>query len=231
MYPKAIDKELAKEFSEDREEELDEKVRIVLAPTRAGQWRKQDLDRVPGTWVNALAAGNADEALAALGWNSIAAILPRTLEQLRTRLAGLGVLLSRSEAPSLLYFFIVEDEVIAYEGFLPASKASAPNEVRVPSELIPMLAVHDGWTDFYGGDGGWLPQSEWSKIGANHPDGRVLIGVAALGSAVVGFEPGEPGFPAHVIWPNDGRVDSPPSVFDTIDEWNETALSDADEQQ
>jgi len=231
MYPDAIDKELAREFAEDREDELGEKVRIVLAPARPSQWRKQDLDRVPSTWVNALAAGNADEALAAIGWDGVASIVPRTLDQLRTRLAGLGVLLSRREAPSLLYFFIIEDEVIAYEGLLPGSGVSNVNEASVPADLIAMQALHDGWFDFFGGDTGWLPKAQWREIGAEHPDGRTLIGISAKGSALVGFEPGDPGFPTRVLWPDDGRVDSPSSLFETIDEWNEEALSDAEEQQ
>lgn len=231
MYPNAIDKELATEFGEDREDELGEKVRIVLAPARPSQWRKQDLDRVPSTWVNALAARTADEALAAIGWDSVAAIVPRTIEQLRARLAGLGVLLSRSEAPSLLYFFVMEDEVVAYEGLLPASGVSGTNEGSVPADLIAVQAIHDGWFDFFGGDTGWLPKAEWREIGAEHADGRTLIGISAQGSALVGFEPAEPGFPTRVLWPDDGRVDSPSSLFETIDEWNEAALSEADEQR
>jgi hypothetical protein len=231
MYPTAIDKELATEFAEEREEDLGEKVRIVLAPARASQWRKQDLDRVPGTWVSALAAGTADEALAAIGWDSLAGIVPRTLDQLRARLAGLGVLLSRSEPPSLLYFFVVDDEVIAYEGLLPAIGVSGASGPSVPADLTAVQAIHDGWTDFFGGDTGWLPRTEWREIGAKHADGRTLIGVSAKGSALVGFEPGEPGFPTRVLWPDDGRVESPASLFETIDEWNEEALSEADEQR
>ena len=95
----------------------------------------------------------------------IATIVPRTLEQLRARLAGLGVLLSRSEAPSLLYFFVMDDEVIAYEGLLPASGVSSTNECSVPADLIAVRAVHDGWFDFFGGDTGWLPKAEWREIG------------------------------------------------------------------
>jgi hypothetical protein len=231
MYPDAIDKELAREFAEDREDELGEKVRIVLAPARPHQWRKQDLDRVPSTWVSALACGNVDGALATIGWDKVATILPRTLEQLRTRLAGLGVLLSRSEAPSLLYFFIIEDEVIAYEGLMPASVVSDTEEGSVPADLIAMQTIHDGWFDFFGGDTGWLPKADWREIGASHLDGRTLTGISAKGSALVGFEPGAPGFPTRVLWPDDGRVDSPSSLFETIDEWNEAALSEADEQR
>lgn len=231
MYPTAIDRELAQEFAEDREDELGEKVRIVLAPARAGQWRKPDLDRVPRAWVDALAAGDADKALAAIGWDAVATIVPRTLEQLRTRLAGLGVLLSRSEAPSLLYFFVIEEEVVAYEGLLPASGVPGLNDGGVPAELNAMRTLHDGWFDFFGGDTGWLPKAQWREIGANDPDGRTLIGVSAKGSALVGFEPDAPDFPVRVLWPDDGRVDSPPTLFETIDEWNEAALSDADEQQ
>jgi len=231
MYPTAIDRELAQEFAEDREDELGEKVRIVLAPARAGQWRKPDLDRVPRAWVDALAAGDADKALAAIGWDAVATIVPRTLEQLRTRLAGLGVLLSRSEAPSLLYFFVIEEEVVAYEGLLPASGVPGLNDGDVPAELNAMRTLHDGWFDFFGGDTGWLPKAQWREIGANDPDGRTLIGVSAKGSALVGFEPDAPDFPVRVLWPDDGRVDSPPTLFETIDEWNEAALSDADEQQ
>jgi len=230
MYPNAIDRELAKEFAEDRGEELGEKVRIVLAPALPSQWRKQDLDRVPGAWVTALAAGDASEALAAIGWDGVATIVPRTLEQLRARLAGLGVLLSRSEAPSLLYFFIVEDEVVAYEGRLPASGGSGANDRGVPAELIAMRALHDGWYDFFGADTGWLPKAEWREIGAEHPDGRRLIGVSVKGSALIGFEPDAPDFPVRVLWPDDGRVDSPSSLFEPIDEWNEAALGEAEEQ-
>lgn len=231
MYPNAIDKELAKEFAEEREEEIGEKVRIVLAPARPSQWRKLDLDRVPSTWVNALAANNVDDALAAIGWDRVATIVPRTLEQLRARLAGLGVLLNRSEAPSLLYFFVVEDEVIAYEGLLPTSGVSGMKQGSAPADLLAMQAIHDGWSDFFSGDTGWLPTAEWREIGARHPDGRTLIGISTKGSALVGFEPGQPGLPARVLWPDDGRVDSPPTLFQTIDEWNEEALSEADEQQ
>lgn len=231
MYPNGVDQELVEEFAEDREDELNEKVRIVLAPARPSQWRGKDQERVPKHWVDALAAGTVDEALAAIGWDRVATIVPRTLKLLQARLAGLGVLLSRSEAPSLLYFFIMEDEVVAYEGLLPSDGISGGSAGSVPVDLIAIQAIHEGWSDFFGAETGWLPKAEWREIGAEHPDGRTLIGISVKGSALVGFEPGDPDHPTRVLWPADGHVDSPESLFETIDEWNEAALGEADDQR
>ena len=230
MYPTAIDATLAQPYVDDRSDELGANVRIVLARTAEADWRKSDRVRVPAAWVVALAAANADDALAALGWLGVETIVPKTVAQLRYKLAGLAALVARSEPPSLLYFFELEEELMVFEGFLPVQTDRKNDEPR-PDEVTAMQALHDGWFEFYSGDVGWSPEEEWQVIGAARADGEKLIGIASKGSGVAGFEPGEPGAPARVLWPDDGRVDIPPRVFHTIDEWIAAALQAARPQR
>lgn len=229
MYPTAIDTQLAQPYADDRAEELDAKVRLMLAPV-TDDWRKTDRLRVPDAWAAALAASDVDVALTALGWRAVETIVPRTVELLRDRLAGLGVLLTRSEAPSLLYFFVLEDDLMVFEGLLPASPPGKGASPR-PDEVAKMQAVHDGWFEYFSGDVGWSPEEEWQIIGSKRSDGQTLTGIASKGSGLVGFEPGEPESPARVLWPDDGRVDEPARVFETIDEWIAAALEEAKSQR
>lgn len=231
MYPSAIDRALAQPFADDRAEELDEKVRLMLAPVAEADWKRQDRQRVPDAWAAALAASDVDAALTALGWRSVEAIVPLSVAQLRQRLAGLGVLLSRSEPPSLLYFFELEDDVIAYEGLLPASPRLHGAEPSRPHEVARMQQLHNGWFEYYSGDVGWSPEEEWQIVGSQRSDGQTLTGIASKGSGLAGFEAGAPGMPARVLWPDDGRVDEPRHVFDTIDQWIAAALEEARSQR
>jgi hypothetical protein len=229
MYPTAIDAALAQEFVDERTDDLGERVRIVLARTPEADWRKTERARVPAAWVAALDRATVHEALADLGWPDVATIVPKTVASLHDKLAGLGVLLARGEPPSMLYFFIVDDEVIAFEGMRPSVARAAAKPAR-PEALTRIQRLHDGWFDFYSGDVGWMPEEEWQVIGAARPDGARLIGIASKGSALAGFEPGELGAPARVLWPDEDLVETPASVFDTIDEWIAAALAPAQSQ-
>lgn len=231
MYPVAIDTQLAQPYADDRANELDAKVRLILAPIPESAWRMADRSRVPDTWAAALAAGDVNVALSALGWCDVETIVPRTVELLRDRLAGLGLVLTQSEPPSLLYFFLLEDDLMVFEGFLPATGSARNGGAPRPDEVARMQAVHDGWFEYFSGDVGWSPEEEWQIIGSRRSDGQTLTGIASKGSGLAGFEPGEPGLPARVLWPDDGRVDEPARVFETIDEWIAAALEEAQTQR
>ena len=229
MYPSVIDAAIAQRFAAAHARDLDEPVRIVLARHGAGDWSVADADRVPDRWRLALACQGAPEALDILGWGDLAPHLPATLALLRERLAGLGVLLPQSQTPSLLYFYVVAGDVQAFEG-LPAQAPEADALPR-PTSVATVQRVHDGWYDSVSGDLGWLPEAQWQVIGQLRADDARFIGMASKGSALVGFEAGTPGQPAHVLWPDEGLVESPAGVFDSVDTWAAAALQPADRQR
>ncbi|MDR5753762.1 MULTISPECIES: hypothetical protein [unclassified Caballeronia] len=227
MYPTAIDESMADRYVSDRVAQLNEPVQFQLAPFDEAAWSPLEKNRLPAAWVAGLAQSNVDGALDALGWTAQRAILPKTFQLLREKLAGLGVLMPQSEAPSLLYFFVLDDDIAAFEGLPPVEPADTQPDL--PAELVSMQTVHDGWFDFFSGDLGWMPEEEWQTIG-RPADEPKLIGIASKGSALVGFEADQPPVP-HVLWPDDDAVESPSTLFGTIDRWVVAALSDATSQR
>ena len=228
MYPTAIDKFVAQPYVEDRRRELDQEMAIVLAPFHKSDWDEKLLARMPANWVAALGCSTANEAIAELGWLKVEKFMPQTVSALCKKLAGLGVMIPQDGDASLLYFFLIDGEVSVFEGLLPAH-LSASDQPR-PSDVRVFQSVHDGWFDFFSGDVGPMPEEEWPVIGASRSDGATLIGVASKGSALAGFEPGEAGMPPRVLWPDDGSVEIPKSLFATIDEWVAAALAPAEAQ-
>ena len=228
MYPTAVDELVAGKFIDDRAIVWSLPVRIVVAPAAPADWSRADRSRVPASWIDAMTRGSAGDAIAALGWPTVEPFLPRTVAELRDKLAGLGVMLADGKSPRLLYFFVADGQCFAFEGFPPAE---GPFDLRPrPPNVATMQRLHDGWFEFFTGDLGPMPEEEWPVIGPAPSDGSTLIGIASKGSALAGFEPEAPGLPARVLWPADWQVETPEDLFETVDEWIALALESSDSQ-
>lgn len=222
MYPSDIDADIAKEFVDDRASDYGVKVQLVLAPIDAAGEAIARKGRVPESWIRALTHPTATEALTEVGWDSASAMLPRTVDALRNRLSGLGIMLIKGEPPSLVYFFAGPEDVGAFEGYAPRT---SPRRKPQPPELAVLQEIHDGWYEFHSGEVGWMPVDEWEVMGDK---GETFTAVAMKGSDFAGFETKT--LKAHVLLTDEQVVEMPDSLAEQLDEWSADAIEEGNDE-
>ncbi len=226
MYPNDVDGDLASELVDHRARDLGVKVQLLLAPLDDSGAAIARKAKVPEAWVRSLGYSDIALALAELGWETVETLLPRTVAALRERVGGLGILLALDEQPSLLYFFVGDEDVAAYEGLPPKVDVTSRSQRQrqKPLELTMLQVIHDGWFEFYSGELGWMPEEDWEVMGEK---GDTLTAVSMNGSAMAGYETLT--LKPYVLYPDEERVELADSLAKVLDEWSVDGIFEDDD--
>jgi hypothetical protein len=93
-------------------------------------------------------------------------------------------------------------------------------------DLAPLLAVHDGWVDFFSLDGGVLPTNDWRLV---NEDEAPLLEVFRDGAAGVGvdFSAATPG--VVLLDPDAEAVEPIADFWRWLDEFHAASLDELDD--
>ncbi len=182
----------------------------------------------PIQWRNVLAEENPTTELWDKVWKPMAEKMPLTIAAWKKSLQGLGLLITDSKPPSLVYFYKREGAVYAYRGFIPAP-LQRPEAAMIPSEFLEIYAVHNGFVDLFSDAMGPLPEPKWFYLSddKSEPAGSFLAVFNNGGGARFGFDLSEDLPLSYIVWP-----DEPPTVIPdlwmAIDQWMAASLNGAD---
>ncbi|HEY8460330.1 MAG TPA: hypothetical protein VIM99_08125 [Blastocatellia bacterium] len=173
-------------------------------------------DAVPPAWSRILTQPDAHKLVLSELWAPAQSFLPATVAALKKNLRGVALLLTSSRPPSLLYLFGREGDLYAHRGYAPAAALPDPG-VALSADLLPFYQLHNGWVDFYSGDFGPYPISEWRRYGFDENGAGGFLNVFGNGGNALGFDltDGE----SYALWTNDGEIEAVPDFWAELDGW------------
>jgi hypothetical protein len=182
---------------------------------------------VPPLWRDLLARNDAHRRASTMLWTGGGRVLPRTVRAIQEALQAVGLLITDSKSPSLLYIFTDNGEPFARRGYPPAETLPAVGK-RLPVDLSSIYRIHDGWVDLFGGDTGPLPTAEWQILGSSEGDiDDGLLQVFSTGGNHMGFDLSQHPAQAHIVW-SDGDVESVDDFWERLDSWMADELEEMD---
>lgn len=201
----------------------EENVHFFLAPISG-------IDIVlPELWRNALSQNDPINITIQTIWNPMVEDLPKTLEVLKTSLQGIGLLSTRENPLSLVYFFKMNNKAYAFRGYDPSYKSKS-GVVSLPTDFLKFYEVHNGWIDVSSNSSGPMPNNSWFFLSEilDEPEIRetqpyfdpyqFLVVFNNGGGDYLGFDISQPQ-PLCYIWWKDDSPEIVPDVWKELDEW------------
>lgn len=160
---------------------------------------------VPLRWQCALSEhGSVAQRITAL-WSGLELLLPRTMMAYASKAQGLVLLHTRECGLSLVYCFDNAGSLAAQRGFRPVPSLPAI-ATQFPVNLAPFYQLHDGLVNFWSGDGGLLPATQWQTLVDPHSGQQSLVKIASHGPDAFGFDVSETPVQAYCVWPDEDEV-------------------------
>jgi hypothetical protein len=196
---------------------------LLLAPLRA----LPPSLALPQAWHDLLKLDDAHRQAAKLVWAGTEGKLPQLLGALEKKLQAIGLLITATKKPSLLYIFTKENELFAWRGYLPSEHLiSVCGQLSV--DLSAIYRVHDGWVDLFSGDTGFLPIEQWRILGQSQVDGvEGFLEIFSAGGNGMGFDLNERPAKPYVVW-SDEDVEPIIDFWGRLDSWLSGELDDMD---
>lgn len=182
---------------------------------------------LPVSWREVLEDEEAYRIAADRIWRPVQDVLPRIVAAIKNHLQGLGLLLTDSKEPSLVYLFTKQDGIYAHRGYLP-TQTSLPWYSRLPRDLSRLYRVHNGWVDIFSGDTGPLPASDWKVLGASTErasDG--FLEIFSTGGNGMGFDLEEDPPGCYIIW-SDDEIEVVEDYWRRLDSWVAEGIEEMD---
>ncbi len=185
--------------------------------------------RIPSAWIQLLKEVDVIEHVTGNLWKDAIEYLPKVVSALERKLQGVGILLTNTTSPSLVYLFVKRGELFARRGFLPIE--DLPEGIRqLPIDLLPVYRIHDGWVDFFSADTGPLRTKDWNVVGESiRGAGDGFLEVFTTGATALGFDLSEDPAEPKIIW-SDGDVESIDNFWGRLDEWIAGELHEMDDR-
>lgn len=207
--------------------------RLLVAPVAISEIRV-----VPMIWQELLTSPNADRLITRTLWAPVAQLLPKTVASIENKLRGLAILSTEKKRPSLIYLFTKEGDFFARRGYPPVTQLPEISR-KLSVDISPLYDIHDGWVDFFSGDGGTMPINEWQVLGESAPGRRDgFLEVYSTGGSSLGFDLSESPASPYAIW-SEGDVEPLESWWNKLDQrlannlepFDDRLTADADEPE
>jgi hypothetical protein len=188
------------------------------------------LASLPSAWRNLVTQDESPADFVHQWWKPLGAMLPATIELLERKTSVVALLLTRTEPPSLVYCFGTDKTFFASRGYLPLVDCEKKlHPLALATDLTPLYIVHDGWVDFFSGDGGPSRFASWRKVGGQSGSSDSFLEVYVNGSSSAGFDLTVSPAPAYSLLPDENEVEPIPDFWAWLDDALATTLEDLDD--
>jgi hypothetical protein len=200
--------------------------KILLAPVN----KSSDLKNIPEEWRAILTMKDSGVSGLRKLWSGLEDFLPSLINSVEAKLMGVGFVTTDVRGPSLLYFFVSDEELYAHRGFMGIQKLPEVAD-RLSVNILPFYRIHNGWTDIFSDDSGPLPAEAWEVVATKDTrDSEGLLTVFRTGANRIAFDlentPAEP----YVIW-SEGDAEAVVDFWGRLDQWLVDGLEDMDDRE
>jgi hypothetical protein len=183
----------------------------------------------PFAWVQLLKSADLNEHAISSVWNDAVEYMPKVVSEMCRKVQSVGLLLTKTMPPSLVYLFLKNGELFARRGFLPVDHLPEISQ-KLPVDLLSVYRIHNGWLDLFSGDTGPSRTEDWNVIGESRRGaGDGFLEVFATGTSALGFDLSENPAEPNVIW-SDGDVELVDDFWSRLDEWIAAELRGMDDR-
>ncbi len=193
------------------------------------QWMSRDAQRIakefPSEWKEAFQNHLLPEAIAKL-WSGVSKHLPRFTKLLSAKTMDVVVVSSDTAPPSLLYVLVDESagEFVAYRGYL-GTVDSTDLSKKLPIDVSPLYAIHNGWVELASLEDGPLPMADWDLIETQ--DSKFLQ-MMSLEEDSMGFDLTESPAKAYMLWRSHQEVEDIEDFWPWLDDFLSESIEDFD---